>query len=283
MSEDSTYGDGTEGFFGFVVGLYAAAVAVPAVTIAFELAATPSPGTLFFVLLGSTVLVAYVVGLFGRRESLAVRLGGTRSVWAALVPPLGYLVALFVSEVVRGEAPPGAVAGVAFAGALAGLVAGLGLIVASHNRYVKARLADAPVDVAFSARAPKRDRTRIKWTVVALFVGGVLCFVGEILLHFDPLRWLFQLLVPMAAGLYGGTTEREIRISSAGLIAGSPAHKQLRPWSEFESYDVADDAVVVRRAGWSPWGLRDVRRDASDVEDPEAVADALGRFLPRHE
>jgi hypothetical protein len=93
--------EATDEFFGFIAGLYAAAVASPAV------AATTDPGALFFVLLGSVVLVTGVVGWLGRRESLAVGLGATRWVWVAVALPLGYLAALFAAGVVRGGTPPG--------------------------------------------------------------------------------------------------------------------------------------------------------------------------------
>ncbi|UPV99206.1 hypothetical protein M0R88_11790 [Halorussus gelatinilyticus] len=275
--------DDTDGFFGLVVGLYAAAVAAPAVAIGVALAWTTDPGALFVALLGSLTLVAGVVGRVGRRETVAVRLGATRWVWAAVVPPLGYLASLLAWDALLGGSPPGSVAGLALVGALAGLAAGIGLVTASHNRHAKALLADSPPIVAFSARAPERDRTLGKWAAGSMLVVSAAGFVAGILLHADLLQSLFQILFPIAAGFYGSLNERELRVSSAGLVTGSPVHKRLVPWKTFESYDVTDEAIVVRRAGWSAWGLRDVRRDATEVEDAEAVASALGEFLPRHE
>ncbi|WP_135851787.1 hypothetical protein [Halorussus salinus] len=275
--------DDTDDFYGFVVGLYAATVAAPAVAIGVALVWTTDPGVLFFALLGSLTLVSGVLGRVGRRESLAVRLGGTRWIWAAIALPFANLVGLFVADLAGVEAPLGSAAGVALVGAVAGLFASIGLVAASHNRHAKALLADAPPTVEFSARAPARDRRRAKWVAGGLLAVSVVCLVAGILLQSDLLQLVFQLVAPMTAGFYGSTTAREIRVSSAGLVSGSPVHKHLVPWSNFESYDVTDDAIVVRRAGWSAWGLRDVRRDATEVEDPEEVAAALDRFLPRRE
>jgi hypothetical protein len=273
----------TDDFYGFVVGLYAATVAAPAVAIGVALAWTTDPGVLFFALLGSLTLVAGVVGWVGRRESLAVRLGGSRWVWAAIVLPFVNLVGLFVADLAGVETPLGSAAGVAFVGAVAGLLTSIGLVAASHNRHAKALLADAPPLAAFSARAPARDRRRAKWTAGGLLAVSAACLVAGILLQSDLLQLVFQLVAPMTAGFYGTTTAREIRVSSAGLVSGSPVHKHLVPWSNFESYDVTDEEIVVRRAGWSAWGLRDVRRDATEVEAPEEVTAALGEFLPRRE
>ncbi|UPV73143.1 hypothetical protein M0R89_11350 [Halorussus limi] len=275
--------DATDGFFGLVVGLYAAAVAAPAVAIGVALAWTTDPGALFAVLLGPGTLVAAVVGWVGRRETVAVRLGATRWVWAAVALPFANLAALFGADLAGAEAPLGPVVGLALVGALAGLITSIGLVTASHNRHAKALLADAPPVVEFSARGPARDRRRAKWAAGSLLVVSSAGFVAGILLEFDLLQSLFQILFPIAAGFYGSLNERELRISPAGLVTGSPVHKRLLSWSTFESYDVTDEVLVVRRAGWSLWGLRDVRRDATEIEDPEAVAAALGEFLPRRE
>lgn len=278
---DSVRADGTDGFFGFVVGLYAAAVVAPAVTVVVAASTTTAPGALFAALLGTAAVVAGIAGWFGRRRSVAVRLGATRWVWAAMGIPLAYFGVLFAADPTRGAVLPEPVAWVALIGALAGLFTGLGLVTAAHNRHAKAVLADAPPEVEFAARAPERDRTLAKRAAGGLVAVGALGSAAEVLLAFDWFEWLTGMFVGLAASLAGMTNRRETRVSAAGLVAGTPTHERLLPWSAFESYDVTDDAIVVRRAGWSAWGLRDVRRDPADVDDPEAVADALGEFLPR--
>jgi hypothetical protein len=282
MTDDS---DETDGFFGFVAGFYTAALTAPAVAIAVALGGTTDPGALFFVLLGTAVVAAGGVGWLARRRSLAVRLGSSRWIWTAMALPFGYFAVLFAVEV-RGENPPSAVAGLAVLGALAGLLAGVGLVAASHNRHAKAMLADAETLAEFTAPAPDRDRRMVKRAVVGLFGVSLLGFVASAVTDFAPLRWLFQILAPTAAGLWGSTTDRTVAVSDAGLVAGNPVHKRFRPWPAFESYDVTDEAIVVRRSGWSAWGLLDVRRDPAEVEeveDPEEIAAALGEYLPREQ
>jgi hypothetical protein len=162
-----------------------------------------------------------------------------------------------------------------------GTFAGLGLVAAAHNRHAKAVLADAEEYVRFTASAPARDRRLAKWAAIGLVVAGAAGLAVSVLPQFEAFRWLFQLLVPFGAALYGTTTDREVVVADAGLVVSNPVHRQVRPWSAYESYDVTDDAVVVRRAGWSMWGLRDLRRDPKDADDPDAVAAALGTVLPR--
>ncbi|WP_170977206.1 hypothetical protein [Halorussus salinisoli] len=48
MAENSTEGEETDALFGFVVGLYAAALVAPAIAIAVALGATTDHGVLFF-------------------------------------------------------------------------------------------------------------------------------------------------------------------------------------------------------------------------------------------
>ncbi|USZ68964.1 hypothetical protein NGM10_04310 [Halorussus salilacus] len=279
--DDSTAGD-TDGFFGFLAGLYAAALLAPAVAIWVALRVSGDPGVLYFVILGTAVVVTSGVGWVARRESFAIRLGASRWVWAVMVVPFGYFGVLPAVADGRSGDPPGVV-GIALVGAIAGLFVGIGLVVAARNRRAKAALAGSEKLATFTAPAPERDRRMVTRAVAGLFAVGILAVVGSAVLDFPPLRWLFQVLVPAGPALYGSTTSRRVTVSDAGLVVGNPVSKQFRPWTAYESYDVTDDALVLRRAGWSLWGLRDLRRDPADIEDPEAVAAALDELLPRRE
>lgn len=275
--------DGTDPFFGFLVGLYAAVLAAPTAAGAVALAATTDAAALYGVLLGTVVVTVAVVGHLARSERLPVRLGATPWAWAATVVPLGYVgVVLLALSATLGV--PAAVVVVGVLGAAGGLVVGTGLAVAARNRHARAVAASAEEYVRFTARGPARDRRLVKRAVGGLLAAGLVGFVASFAVdRLAAFRWVFQLAVAGGAGLTGALAERTLAVTDAGLLVGTPVSERVLPWSAFESYAVTDDAVVVRRAGWSAWSLRDVRRDADEVPDPEAVATALGRFLPRHE
>ncbi|PSP55728.1 hypothetical protein BRC82_03850 [Halobacteriales archaeon QS_1_67_19] len=281
MADLPTYGDGTDGFFGLLAGLYAAALAAPAVAVGVALGVTADPGVLFFALLGTGAVVAGAVGWPARRTALAVRLGVTPRVWVAMVLPFAYFGLLFGLGEVRGGDPPSAVAGLALVGAIAGVTVGVGLATAARNRHAKAVLSDADELVRFSAPAPERDRRVAKRVGVGAVVVSVAGMIGSLELGAPLARGAFQFLAPLGASLFGTTTTRRVAVTDAGLLVGNPVSKTVRPWGDFESYAVTDEAVVVRRDEWSLWGLWDVRRDAGEIEDPEAVAEALAEFLPK--
>lgn len=272
--------DGTDPFFGFLVGLYAAVLIAPWV-VAVALRVTTDAAALYVVLLGSVAAVVTGVGYLARSERLAVRLGATPLTWVAAVVPVGYLAALLGLLAVVSRVPA-AVAGVSMLAAISGLFVGLGLAVAARNRHAKAVVASAEEYARFDARAPERDRRLIRWSVALLMGVGTLGFLGSLLVDgLEAFRWLFHFAIAAGAGLTGANAERTVAVIDAGLLVGNPLSKRVRPWSAFEGYSVTDEAVVVRRAGWSAWGLRDVRRDRDEIEDPEAVDAALGRVLPR--
>jgi len=274
--------DGTDEFFGFLVGLYAAVLVAPTTVAAVALGVTTDGATLYPVMLGSVAATVTVVGYLARSERLAVRLGSTPWVWLATVVPAGYAVTLVVG-VSNGGVPAG-VLGVSMLAVLAGVFVGMGLAVAARNRHAKAVVSAAEEYARFEARGPERDRRVAKWTVGLLLVGGMVGFATSVLVPgLEAFRWLFNLSIAGGAGLNGALAERTVAVTDAGLLTGNPVVKRVRPWSAFESYEVTDDAVVVRHAGWSAWGLRDVRRDRADVADVAAVEAALGRALPRRE
>lgn len=271
--------DGTDGFFGFLVGLYVAVLVAPVVTAAVAYLVTTDGATLYVTLLGTVVAVVAVVGYFGRSERLAVRLGRTSWVWLAMVAPFGYFAGFFVGIAV--ERVSGVVVGLSMFGMIVGLFVGIGLAVAARNRHAKAVLAGAEEYARFDARGPERDRRLSKWAVGLLLGAGMVGFVVSLVV--DGAEWLrtvSHLLIGGGAGLLGLTTERTVAVTDEGLLVGNPVSRRIRPWSAFESYSVTDDAIVVHRAGWSVGGLLDVRRDPEDIEDVGTVESALSRFLP---
>lgn len=270
--------DEPDGFFGLVVGLYAATLLAPGVTILVALGVTTDPAALFFSLLGSVVSFASIVGWYARPTSVAVRLGRARWVWLAVVLPFGYAAVLLFAV---GAGLPGAVAGVAIVAMVAGMFLGMGLATAARNRYAKAMLADAEECARFDARAPERERRLTTGVAALLLIGGAVGVVLSVFAEVE-LAWnAFTVLLPLATGLLSRVNEKTLAVADAGLSVKQSLYRTLDPWDEFESFSVTDDALVVRRAGWSAWGLRDVRRDPDEIENLEAVADALGRFLPR--
>ncbi|NHN57908.1 MULTISPECIES: hypothetical protein [Halorussus] len=279
-AEESTETDGTDSFFGFLVGLYAAALAAPAATIGVALAATTDAPVLFGTFLVVGVVAVAAGARVGGRRAIAVRLGDTRWSWLAPLAGLAYLGVLLAV----GDGPGStAVVWLSLLGALGGCLVGAGLVFAGHNRHAKAVLAESARVVEFSARGPARDRKRVHWAVGALMLGGMVGLAATVALERPSLRWVFHLLVAAGAGLVGVTTERTFAVADAGVRIGTPVHKRVRPWARFESYSLTDDALVLHHGGWSAWGLRDVRRDPADVDDLDAVAAVLDEHLPRKE
>ncbi|WP_132057507.1 hypothetical protein [Halorussus amylolyticus] len=278
-SRDATT-ESTDAFFGLLAGLYVAALVVPAVTLGLAVGVTTDAAALFFAVLGTTVGVTAAVGWVARDESLAVRLGSTRWVWLAPIVGFGFGAALMFGSIGGGVGSSASV-GVAMLGMLAGAAVGTGLAVAAQNRHVKAVLADAEESARFRARGPERDRRITNWAVVVLMGGGMIGLLVSFATEYGSLQWLFNLLVPLGAGLIGATTERTFAVTDAGLLVAMPVHKRIVSWSAFDSYSVTDDALVLHRAGWSARGLRDVRRDLDEIEDLDGVTAALDEHLPR--
>jgi len=272
--------DDADPFFGFVVGLFAAALVAPVATIGVAVAAITDAGVLFFTFLGVGVAAVAVGWRAAGSEAVAVRLGGTRRAWLAPAAGVAYVGILVAAAEVEGPAS-GIAVGLAVLGVIGGLVGGVGLVFAAHNRHAQAALAGSERRIRFSARGPERDRRLATWAVGALMLGGTVGFAASLAVGLDSLRWLFHLLIAAGAGLAGATAERTYVVADAGVRVGTPVHKRVRPWSAFESYSLTDDELRIRRAGWSLRGLRDLRLDREEIEDAAAVRSVLDDHLPR--
>lgn len=286
-----------DGFYALIVGCYvAAAVAPPAAAYAAR-ASGGDVGLVYGVLLAAAVATVAVVGHVAYRvPGLAVRLGSrsrfaplaartgrgssrwsnrARSGWWFGAVPVGYLVALAVAGWVSAS---GLVVALVTLGAVAGGVFGLGLAVMSENRRVRAATADAAEHATFDARLPKRVRD------LSRLGGGVAVFIGAVGLALgayvgdEAVRVVGQTLVPLGAvAVAQASAERTFEVTDAGLVLRRPVNARLLAWEAFDGYDLTPDALVLRRGS----RLRfDVRCDRGDLDDPEAVAAALGRFVP---
>ena len=269
----------TDGFFGFLVGLYAAALVAPAVTVGVALRVTTDAAALYLTLLGTAVVTTASVGYLARSERLAVRLGRvTGWVWAAAVVPFGYGALLFV---IGAEGGSSVAVAASMLVTIGGLFVGMGLAAAAHNRHAKAAIADAEEYARFDARRPARERTLVTVAVGLLMSVGAVGFLASFVVELESFRWLFNLCIAAGAALVGANAERTVAVTDSGLLVGNPIHKRLRPWSAFESFSLSRDSLVIHRAKWSPRGVRDVRCDPAEIENLDAVEDALATVLPR--
>lgn len=272
MPNDESFGPRPEyyGLFALVVGLYAAAVTAPAVTIL--LAAGMAPWQASTILLGNAALVTVLVGLAATRAeaSLAHRLGRSRLAWGF---PLGG--AVYAGWLVATR-PDGAAVALAVLGGSGGVLLGLVVVLMASNRAVRDHVADAPVRARWSATAGPRRRRLAKRFAVGSVGAGVATFVAGIAFGTQPLASVGQLLAPIGAGVYGTTAQREYAVLDEGLVVRAPANIRLLPWDRFESFAATDDTLVIHRR--EPWRL-DVSCDVSEIEDVARVRDALATFL----
>ena len=266
-------------FFAFVAGLYAAALLSPAAVIALGLWVTGDAGVLYIgLLLAVTVIVGLTSWGVSRWRGLPERLGATRLAWGlALLPAsvmLGHFV--FVAHVNSAGADAGAVAG--FLLGLPGMVVGIGLVRMARNRYTAALVDEDAVACEWKAGWPEPQRQRMQYVSIA----GMLVLVGAMAV--DALwnvEWLFtvaQFLFAPAIVVGNLGQQRTYRVTPAGLERRYPASRYVYGWDAFESYAVTDETIVVRwRAWWRPtiWCAR------ADVDDVDAVLDALAAHLER--
>ncbi|SHH64011.1 hypothetical protein [Halobaculum gomorrense] len=108
--------------------------------------------------------------------------------------------------------------------------------------------------------------------VVAGSVGVIAVPLDTLVPSTTALTTLLGSVTTVFAAL--GDDDTEYVVTDAGLRVDRALHE----WDEFEGYRIEDDEVVLPRSG----RLRPaVTVDADAVDDLDAVATALGRFLPR--
>jgi hypothetical protein len=72
--------------------------------------------------------------------------------------------------------------------------------------------------------------------------------------------------------------KRTYRAMTAGLELQAPARRHLYRWAWFDGYMITDEAIILHPR--APWRLP-LFCALEDIDDPDAVAQALGRHLHR--
>lgn len=159
--------------------------------------------------------------------------------------------------------PGGIGLGVAFLGAVTVLHAG-------ERRY--AARVEAESDVHVVLPDPSANGPGTRWQLAALALGAValaLALLGDGL----DTTWLFATLAGLIPFL---TAQRrsELVVLDAGLKQGV----SVRPWDDFETYEMTDDELVIRDDGWFP---REYVLPRADIENEDAVVAALSQYLAK--
>lgn len=256
--------------FALVIGLYIALLATAPTVFVVSRLVSGDPAVLY----GTTIATVTVgIGLgWGTTErfgSLPHRLGATRARWALGLIGLGYAFAGLLSLDWAG------VIGVlAMFSGMGAMVLGSVLGVMARTRYTDARLADSERHCVFTAGWPSAARNRLLAFVLPLWAVGIAGFAS---VYVAPERWpltFAQLLLPAGIAIFTQSESREYAVTAEGLEQRLPVARRLLSWERYTGYTRTADALVVHRSWWF-----DSRFALEDLDDPDAVAAALARYL----
>jgi hypothetical protein len=188
---------------------------------------------------------------------------------AGLVAPLCWLVpAAGESSVEAAVLSPWAVGASASVAWLLVVVAVAELRDAQHREAARTL-------VEFSARPPRKQRRQLRYATATLAGTAVLVAVSIAVLDsgvgFTTLLPLT--ILPTVLPALDDDDGRAVSVTDRGLLVEGSLHD----WAQFEGYEHTDGTLVVAGSG-----LALTRKfDTDDIEDTDAVVDALDGYLPR--
>lgn len=260
--------------FQTVFGLYAGVLVAGIVTAAAALQAVSSAALAGIYLIGFAG--GFLAGIAAARidGTLAIRLGRSRVRRASLsVPAAPFGAVAVASWWLSLESALSLVATVSAAGLLV-----LGYVVAelARTRYADAVVAADPVD-SWWWTPPRAGRA---YTLVAL--GWLFMVIASAANGNWTAAAAWIVIVPgwIVAGIIEDRwriewgVRPEIRVYENGFVKRRPFTETFVPWADVSHVRLRDDELVLDR------GLFDVRLERSELEDLEAVRDAIERTRP---
>ena len=172
----------------------------------------------------------------------------------------------------------------------AGLVAAVPFGVGGAAGFLTAFLVGYVADRTVVDRSRAASDHRLVWRatkrpeatwVRGLRVGGaVAAFVVAVLVGTAGGRLLAAFWALVGLFLFGhlvaSQRHRRYELVDDGLITAFG----FLPWSQFDAFEPTDDALLLYGSVW-PFGT--IAYDRASIDDPEAVVEALDRYLPRQE
>lgn len=234
-------------------------------------AATALPGPTWPLFAAGTVAGGTVAATLTRRIDVAAWLAGTPRILAGIVLPALWLVPAVTTatSVVDLYLSPWFV-GVCAVGPWIAAAA-----FAANCRNAE-RIDALAESISFSARPPARLRRQLLLAVVTIAALSVAVAAAMLYIEGDielltTFAWLpattpVWLLLLNREGQDVGVTETGLRVQ-----------RSIHEWSTFSGYELTDEALVLHRDRWYHSRLA---FDRADIDDPDAVVEALGRHLP---
>ncbi|WP_336002319.1 hypothetical protein [Halorientalis halophila] len=133
------------------------------------------------------------------------------------------------------------------------------------------------MDVEFEAGPPAALRRRLTiLTGIPALLATLVGTLGPIFLEVPRLTDLIfvggvWLLLSWTLGHRDG-----YRLSAEGIRRSGRVWTRTYDWADFDEFEASDDAMVLHRSG--PWPA--LRFSLSDVEEPDAVREAVAEYLP---
>jgi hypothetical protein len=132
------------------------------------------------------------------------------------------------------------------------------------------------MDVEFEAGPPDALRRRLTiLTGIPALLATVVGTLGPFVVDVPSLTNLIFVGGVWLLGSWLLGHRDSYRASETGLQRSGRVWTRTYDWDDFEGYEVSDDAMVLHRSGLRPA----VRFSLSGVEDPEAVREAVARYL----
>ena len=175
-----------------------------------------------------------------------------------------------------GPVPDGVASGPLFVGGFGIAAWPVAILTAVYCEQME-RIEDATVELSFEARPASEVDERV--ANVAAIVLGLVTVVAVVVLAltggFDDglfLTWLPGMSVVLLL-LHDQQDSREVQITDLGIVVHSTIHE----WDTIASYSLDEEELSLSRPTWYHSTLR---YDRDDIEDVEAVVDALSKRLP---
>lgn len=266
------HADRPDGEYAFVAGLYVAAVVAPALVLGLSRVVADAAVLYIGLLVAVTGVTAAAGWIVSRTHGLAVSLGRHDAVWVLIMLPFGWFGGVFGAPAI-GVDPPVIAAPLAVVATAGGMLIGIILVTMSRTRHANAALEDTVALADWGARWPRRWRrvaggvSMVAFTFSALGILAAFVFDAE-------WGWRLYYLLFVCVVLMNVLNPQTFHVTDAGLVVDHPLQRQFRPWSAYTSYDLSDEALVIRSAAW--WRPSH-RCDRADISDVAAVRSALNQ------